>query len=60
MHGGQRRGMGMGGGGKKMGMGMGMSPVPGTREEDLNSLKEQAEILKQQMETITNKIKELE
>lgn len=58
--GGTGRGMGMGGGGRKTGAGMYTSPVPGSKEEDLNSLKEQAELLKQQMETLTNKIKELE
>jgi len=59
-------GRGMGGG---MGMGMGMpqtntltqsSPISMSKEEELNALKEQAEQLKKQMETITKKIDDLE
>lgn len=64
--GGSGRGMGMGGG-RKMGMGLpqkGMyaqtPPLPESKEDELRVLKEQAEYLKQQMEAITNKIKELE
>ena len=63
------RGMGMGGGkcmgGKGKGMGRGMatawpSSSPGSKEEELSSLKKQAELLKHQLENLTDRIKELE
>jgi len=64
--GGSGRGMGMGGGGK-MGMGIpqtgtitSASPISGSKEDELLALKEQAEQLQKQMETITKKINELE
>jgi len=74
--GGSGRGMGgggrcMGGSGRGMGGGMGMGmpqtntltqsfQTPMSKEEELNALKNQAEQLKKQMETITKKIDELE
>jgi len=67
--GGMGRGMGMGGGkcmgGKGKGMGRGMatawpSSSLGSKEEELSSLKKQAELLKHQLENLTDRIKELE
>lgn len=76
MGGGMGRGMGMGGGmGRGMGrwgaMGPGMQPMPAsqagfppqqqmTKEQELQMLKDQAEAMKQQMDQILNRIKDLE
>jgi predicted Fe-Mo cluster-binding NifX family protein len=76
MGGGMGRGMGMGGGmGRGMGrwgsMGPGMQPMPAsqagfppqqqmTKEQELQMLKEHAEAMKQQLDQIVNRIKDLE
>ena len=71
MGGGMGRGMGMGGG-MGRGMGSGMQPMPAsqagfppqqqqmTKEQELQMLKEHAEAMKQQMDQIVNRIKDLE
>ena len=69
--GGMGRGMGMGGGGRWTNAGPGMQPNPSSQagfppkqnlspEQELQMLKDQAEAMKQQLDQITNRIKDLD